>query len=700
VENGNTKARGIMDLKILLNRMNIRGNLKFFLIIFIGFIIFTAAGAFLLMRIGYQGRERDLLQQLQQTASQKEALNLKISQVTRSMEPLEEQIRNLRRIVLIEKAMAEVNPNKNQITWPRSISSSKTNNSHNPDPQGVGITPLSEPRNANNRLPQAGQSLSRLKDYVKEMGQQNSMLKEKVNELSNLINVKAEEITKLNQENTALKGDLDKTKGDLDRAMKTQAELDNQAGNLKTQLAQKDSEILNLNTLKNSLDARVNELNSKILESIKVSAELERQIPQKEKDVSFLETELTRIKEELVKRTGDNAVLKEKVLGLTEALNKKEAERADIVKELEQLREAKKNLESELNDLRLAKTVNEGQVSQLNSRINELSSSSEGVKQNILQLVNLLNQKEVEIARLNQENTALKGDLDKTKGDLDELKSELDNQAGNLKTQLAQKESEILNLNRLKNSLEARVNELNNKILDSKKTSAELEKQIPQKEKYIFSMETEFNRIKEELSKETQNNKMLNKKLVELTDELDKKEKEKADIAKQLQQLGEAKKGLESEVSRAKVAKTADEGIGQNAAQLTALLNKKDLEIKTTQVEVSLLKKDLDRVYKEREGLLSAIKEKERSISWMQSELALTKELQKKNVEQLSQLKAINAALRERLADVSKELELLRLEDSPNPSKVKELLDSVNRELQQKRNDLENIDKGLSSYTD
>jgi len=682
-----------MDLKILLNRMNIRGNLKFFLIIFIGFIIFTGAGAFLLMRISYQERERDLLQQLQQTASQKEALNLKISQVTRSMGPLEEQMRNLRRMVLIEKAIAEVNPNKNQITWPKPISSSKTDNSHNPDAQGVGITPLSEPRNANNRLPQAGQSLSRLKDYIKEMGQQNSMLKEKVNELSNLINVKAEEITKLNQEKSAFKGDLD-------RAMLTHAELDNQAGNLKTQLAQKDSEILNLNTLKNSLDARVNELNSKVLDSTKVSAELEKQIAQKEKDASALETEFTRFKEEMLRQAGDNIALREKVLGLTEASNKKEAERADSVKELEQLREAKKNLELELNDLRLAKTVNEGQVSQLNSRINEAKYSYESVKQNITQLTSLLNQKETEVAKLNQEKSAFKGDLDKVTRNLAELRAELDNQAGNLKTQLAQKESEILNLNRLKNNLEAQVNELNNKISDSKRTSSELEKQIPQKEKYIFSMETEFNRIKEELSKQTENNKMLNKKLVELTDELDKKVKEKADIAKQLQQLGEAKKGLESEVSRAKVTKTADGGIGQNAAELTALLNKKDLEIKTSQVEVSLLKKDMDRVYKERGGLLSTIKEKERSISQLQSELALTKELQEKNVEQLGQLKAINAALRERLSDVSKELELLRLEDSPNPSKVKELLDSVNRELQQKRNDLENIDKGLSSYTD
>ncbi|MCX5704027.1 MAG: hypothetical protein NT066_06030, partial [Candidatus Omnitrophica bacterium] len=341
-----------MAFKVFEKISNITGDTKFlFLMIFI--IIST-----LLLQNVYKKRESVLLGELRSIENRNDELGSRLNDSFKSIEPLKAEINNLRRMVLVEKTLVHVNvaDKKDQIISQDDPTSASVNKTVNPGSPAPVIQPkplLVWENKANLVLPvstDTEKSLARLKDYMKEIEEQNGILKKRSDELGSLLNLKEQEMLKLNKANLALREDLDK-------AAKSQKELKeefkSQARGLGDQLKQKENEVSQLNNVKASFQGRVTELQARITGLMKTNADLEKQLSQKGRDNSFLETELNKIKGELSWQKSDVEAMRKKIVEAKEGLEQKEEERTGLLRELAQLKEFKKSTEAALEYLRL-----------------------------------------------------------------------------------------------------------------------------------------------------------------------------------------------------------------------------------------------------------------------------------------------------------------------------------------------------------
>lgn len=283
----------------------------------------------------------------------------------------------------------------------------------------------------------------RLKDYIKSLEEKNTFLKEKVGLLTSLLESKEKEIAKLNEDNAALKDNLNKA---VELQNKIKTEFEGKLQVLNAQLAQKDSDLSTLNTVKISLEYQVEDLNKKLSALSSSYGVLKNSL----QDKFALEAELNKAKEELRQQKILSDALNKNITDLTQVLNNKEKERQALSGELGQLQLSKQEMESELNTLKTLKEENENQLNELKNRINELSASHEEARKSTLQATSLLTKNELE---RDLEISDKENEIAKMKDELYRLKTERDN----LALSLQEKEKNIRDLSARFTNLAPRV---------------------------------------------------------------------------------------------------------------------------------------------------------------------------------------------------------------------------------------------------
>jgi chromosome segregation ATPase len=209
--------------------------------------------------------------------------------------------------------------------------------------------------------PNPEKNILRIKDHIKEIEKQNLSLKGKVDELSAILETKEKELLKYNDDNAVLKVDLAKA---IETQNKTKADL--------------DSEML-----------------------------------QSQQDKNSLQADLNKVKAELGSSKTQNDSLDKIISAVKKDLDDKESQRLRVTEELRKFEESHKAMESELNALKTAKSVNDSQVVQLNLRIEELTKSNLNMKDSVNQLTELLTKKEVEFGDKKNKLSNTKDELDK-----------------------------------------------------------------------------------------------------------------------------------------------------------------------------------------------------------------------------------------------------------------------------------------------
>ncbi|MFH1269742.1 MAG: hypothetical protein ABIH75_01610 [Candidatus Omnitrophota bacterium] len=384
-----------MNSKILEKIFNITKDTKFlFLIIFV--VVST-----MLLESNYKKNEGVLISELKSAETRRTQLQVHLTRalasiepLKASIEPLKNEIDNLRRIVLIEKTLSNAGrPKENgQMIWPGNpqvLSEGKTMPLPLPAvPVEIKSAPLQT------RVPETGKSLMRLKDYIKEIEQQNGILKKKSDDLNNLLNKKENELAKLSSDNMALKKDLEEA---LQSQNKLKEELGAQLNNLERQLADRKKEVGELLNIKTNFEGRTTELTNRIAELIQINNNLEKQLALKDQDNSALRAEINKISGEISQQKIYADGLQKRIVEAKEEVGQKEKEKAELFRESAQLREFKKAAEQELAGLKSINSDKESQAGELNKRLSELNSSQDGLRQKIEELTGLIKRKEAQI---------------------------------------------------------------------------------------------------------------------------------------------------------------------------------------------------------------------------------------------------------------------------------------------------------------
>ena len=343
-------------------------------------------------------------------------------------------------------------------------------------------------------------------------------------------------------------------------------------------------------------------------------------------------------------------------------------------------------------------------LSRLKDYIKELETKNNILKDKVGELNSFLKTKENEFAELNKNNLVLKQELEKTVNIQADSKGQTEQRLAELKGQLSQREADFMTLNMMKTNLENKVSELNGKLSSLTDANSYFERQLAQTEKDKSGLEAEFNKLREEAGKRLSSDEalQLKMKLDGLTQQLNNREQEKLGLVKELEQLKESKKGLESELSELKAVKGTDksrmddlnlsyESIKSSLSQLSSLVGKREAELSEKQIEISSLKQNFEQTSKERDAMILALREKEKTILDLNaqigrlegkivtllSELALVKERQRKTIEQLGAATAINSSLQQRLSDISKDLEPMQLDSEPSKAQADDLRKKV-----------------------
>ena len=336
----------------------------------------------------------------------------------------------------------------------------------------------------------------------------------------------------------------------------------------------------------------------------------------------------------------------------------------------------------------------EKSVSRLKDYMTNIEERNNFLKEKVNLLANLLDSKEKELLKLNEDNANLKGTLSKTIETQNKLKAEYDTNLSDLGLKLSKKDSDLNLLNTIKSDLENQVNELNNKLSALSNANSSLQNQLSQLQLDRSALETELNKLKEELAKQTALNATLNKNIAELTEGLNNKDKEKGAAIKELGELIESKKNVESELDKIKSSKTDNENqinklqarinelntsyedVNSSVSQLSNMLSKRGADLDQRQDEVFNLRDSLFKANSSKEKLALTLEEKEKNISdlktaarAMESQMAtLQKDIvfeqarQAKTVEQLSHAASLNNSLKRILKNIYIELEMLRAE--------------------------------------
>jgi chromosome segregation ATPase len=337
-------------------------------------------------------------------------------------------------------------------------------------------------------------------------------------------------------------------------------------------------------------------------------------------------------------------------------------------------------------------------IQRLKDYLKNTEEKSGFLKEKVELLNNLLNSKEKELSKLSTDNAMLKENLNKTVELQNKLKADFEASSNSLNAQLNQKDANISSLNTVKVNFENQLSELNNKLSVLSADYAALQGKFALLEQEKTTLETRLGRVKEDLDRQEAVNDTLNNNVSEAAAKLADKEKERADIGKQLEQLSAAKKEIESELAQLKVTKADNDnsikqlnsrvnelnGLSEEAKkslfQMSNLLAGKEQEINEKQNEIAGLKDNLVKSDGAKSLLLASLDEKEKTVrelnlalnsmesrtALLQKELAAEKERQARAAQQLAEAVSLNKNLKRKLKNIYIELELIRAE-RPDP---------------------------------
>ena len=347
-------------------------------------------------------------------------------------------------------------------------------------------------------------------------------------------------------------------------------------------------------------------------------------------------------------------------------------------------------------------------LTRLKSYVKTMEEENAVFKEKAAQLRAQLDEKEKELHILNSAQGSLKEAMENVAIAKNKLESEVNAQSDSLKETkngLALKESEISALQKTKQNLQSHVAELNDKLTVSSTSAASMEKQLAQSRQDASLLENELEKARKDLETQRSLSEPSQKKVLELTEVLADREKELSAATKELEQLKESKKAFESELSELKLVKIANENqinqmnlrinestfsyesLKSTVSQLSNLLTKKEIELSERQKEISSLKENLGASVEEKATLLTALKEKEKTVNELngsvsrmsaqiaafQEQLSLPNKVQAKTMEQLDQLTSVSSFLQERLTGISKELESIHTQTEQDKKKAEDL---------------------------
>ena len=349
------------------------------------------------------------------------------------------------------------------------------------------------------------ESLLRLKDYIKSIEEKNTLLKEKIELLNSLVTAREKEISKLNEDNLGFKDDFNKT---MEAQAKIKTELEDKIKSLNEMLTQKDSDIAALNTIKVNLQYQVDELNKKMAALISASATMEKLI----QDKSNLESELSRLKDELKKQITNNEALTKNVTALKETMDKKDRDRQSLATELEQLQLAKNETEAELVKLQVLKEGNEAQMNELKLRLKEANASYQEMKESGTQAAALLSKKELEkelnISNKEKEIEEIKDNMYKKVEDIKANLYKVTAERDSLASSLQEKERKMQQLDEKLNSLDPSVSSLQKELASEKERQLQISQQFDKAMELNKSLKERLRNITTELELLRAENKM------------------------------------------------------------------------------------------------------------------------------------------------------------------------------------------------
>lgn len=409
-------------IPMVFKKRTAAANIKFILIFMGSFILC------LVVYLNYANEKNSLSRQLNRSLRDKNELDHQLKEMRAAMYPLKNEVSNLRQMLIVssskEKPSNNVAANYNTEEKPLVVSEN-----HNSDyEENIAYSQIQKPDNKpplrgvtdkKSKTADPAKGLSRLKEHVQDIEQENVSLKTKVDQLNLLLEAKEKELSGLNKDNAGFKENLEKAVKVQEQLQKELAENLSGYDALKTKFSQHESEFSKFNSIKANLENQIVELNDKLASLTKANVFLEGQVSQYRTEKTSLDFGLDKVKEELTKQIALNDSLNKRVIEITDSLNARERERQGLVKELEQSRESKAKLEDQLQTLKSSGTDNENQLAQLKNQLKEANVSYESIRNTVTQLSSLLTKRESELNDARKDMLALQENFEKTKGEKD-----------------------------------------------------------------------------------------------------------------------------------------------------------------------------------------------------------------------------------------------------------------------------------------
>lgn len=370
-----------------------------------------------IFRLSAEQRQRkELASRLSQALREKEVLNSQVKDVQGILEPLRQEVDLLR----------------NSLAAPKKDEPPAKKETVNSVPE---VSPRGKAPRTKGRGPDIEQRLANIKNYKKGIEEQNAALKERIEELSGLLEHKESQMSRIKNENSSFKDQL------------TKAGRDQEDLRQKLSLNISDTDVLRKQlSSRVELENQIGDLSNKLLLLKETNSAIEKQMAQYRQDKSILEQELDRSLQDINKKMLENETLNKNIAELKKDLNGKENEVLDLIKDIDGLKASKRKLELDSQELSGLKDSSSAQIHQLNTRISDLNLSSESMKNTINQLSGLLAKKEAEIYNSKDEAASLKSELENLIQERDTLASTLSGKEGSvssLTAKLAHMESQV-----------------------------------------------------------------------------------------------------------------------------------------------------------------------------------------------------------------------------------------------------------------
>ncbi|KAK3511214.1 hypothetical protein QTP70_032546 [Hemibagrus guttatus] len=265
--------------------------------------------------------------------------------------------------------------------------------------------------------------------YIKRSGCEE--LKNRISNLQQELEVKQQELNQLREENAGQITELQKqlteknrklqvAKDELDKLDKENSKLLDKLDDLNTQLNEQTQDVRAAQKRISELEKQLKKKEKDILDLKNSNAECEEQLTLKQRELSDLNKDKAELEKQLKKKENELSNLNDNNAELKDQLRKKEQEISDLENNNTELQEKLKQKEKELSDLRNSV----GGVKRENERLRDLVATLNEQLKGTKQLEDQLKQKEKELSDLNEKNAESEQQLRQKEEEVSELKRE------------------------------------------------------------------------------------------------------------------------------------------------------------------------------------------------------------------------------------------------------------------------------------